>query len=63
MEAAPVSGLPSSLYVELGEAYDTYSSTAIVNGHRGVYFFQPHGEGYLCATCGSTRKLSRPEIS
>ena len=56
MEAAPVSGLPSSLYVELGEAYDTYSSTAIVNGHRGVYFFQPHGEGYLCATCGSTRK-------
>ena len=51
--------LPDALYVSLGQAYDTYSSNAIVNGHRGVYFFQPEdlGDGrFVSATCGSTTK-------
>jgi len=50
---------PDAMYVSLGECYDTYSSSAIVNGHRGVYFFQPEdmGEGhFISATCGSTTK-------
>ena len=50
---------PDAIYVSLGECYDTYSSSAIVNGHRGVYFFQPEdmGEGhFVSATCGSTTK-------
>lgn len=51
--------LPDALYVSLGQAYDTYSSNAVVNGHRGVYFFQPEelGSGrFVSATCGSTTK-------
>lgn len=51
--------LPNTLYVSLGQAYDTYSSNAVVNGHRGVYFFQPEelGSGrFVSATCGSTTK-------
>ena len=51
--------LPDALYVSLGQAYDTYSSSAVVNGHRGVYFFQPEDLGsgrFVSATCGSTTK-------
>ena len=51
--------LPDALYVSLGQAYDTYSSNAVVNGHRGVYFFQPEDLGsgkFVSATCGSTTK-------
>ncbi|MBQ3412167.1 MAG: VaFE repeat-containing surface-anchored protein [Oscillospiraceae bacterium] len=50
---------PDALYVSLGNCYDTYSSTAIVNGHTGVYFFEVEdlGEGhFVSATCGSTTK-------
>jgi len=50
---------PDAIYVSLGNCYDTYSSNAVVNGHRGVYFFQPEdmGEGhFISATCGSTTK-------
>ena len=50
---------PDALYVSLGSCYSDYSSTAVVNGHTGVYFFQPEeqGEGkFLSATCGSTTK-------
>ena len=50
---------PDAIYVSLGECYDTYSSTAIVNGHTGVYFFEVEdlGEGhFVSATCGSTTK-------
>ena len=50
---------PDAIYVSLGNCYDTYSSTAIVNGHTGVYFFEVEdlGEGhFVSATCGSTTK-------
>ena len=50
---------PDAIYVSLGSCYDTYSSTAIVNGHTGVYFFEVEdlGEGhFVSATCGSTTK-------
>ena len=50
---------PDAMYVSLGNCYSDYSSSAIVNGHTGVYFFQPEeqGEGhFVSATCGSTTK-------
>ncbi|MBQ8994358.1 MAG: VaFE repeat-containing surface-anchored protein [Oscillospiraceae bacterium] len=50
---------PDAMYVSLGSCYSDYSSSAIVNGHTGVYFFQPEeqGEGhFVSATCGSTTK-------
>lgn len=54
---APV--MPDSMWFWLGDCYDDYSSTAMINGHTGVYFFEPEGapDGlYVAATCGNTYK-------
>lgn len=51
--------VPDAIYVSLGNCYDDYSSTAIVNGHTGVYFFEVEDLGaghFVSATCGSTTK-------
>ncbi|MBP0968804.1 MAG: hypothetical protein J5744_01525, partial [Oscillospiraceae bacterium] len=49
--------MPYSMYFWLGDSYDDYSSTAMINGHTGVYFFHPSGAPsglYVSAVCGNT---------
>ena len=50
--------LPDSIYVVLEDKYDDYSGSAMINGHTGVWYFDPEDPSglYVSAACGNTSK-------